>query len=153
MVRLFALAVILTFGAPILARAEKSSDCIHHKDENVRIKSCSAVISANPTDAVAYYNRAAAYRIRGDSDNAVADYTKAIELKPSYGPAYSERALVHAAKGDYARALADAARANELTKQSKARSVEHSSELSSTSHRRTVAMAGRCGTYTVEPNV
>ena len=117
MPRRFPLAALLVIGTLVPAHADHKSDCMGHKDQKVRIKGCSEIISANPADAAAYYNRAAAHSASGESDRAIADYTKAIELNPAYTTAYEGRAMVYAGKGDYARAVADATRAAEMKKE------------------------------------
>ena len=35
-----------------------------------------------------YYNRGVAYRVKGDHDRAIADYTKAVALNPNNAEAY-----------------------------------------------------------------
>jgi tetratricopeptide (TPR) repeat protein len=51
---------------------------------------------------------------KGDSDGAIADYTKAIELNPKDARAYSRRGRAKVSKGDYDAAVADCAKAIEL---------------------------------------
>ena len=46
-------------------------------------------IALDPTNAVYYANRAAAYSQDGDHANAVEDAKKAIEVDPKYSKAYS----------------------------------------------------------------
>jgi len=94
--------------------AEDKHDCLGHKDDNVRIQGCSALIIHDPRDAVAFYNRGLAYVAKDEIDSAIADYTRAIELNPNYGPAIEARASAYARKGDYIRAIADVTRASEL---------------------------------------
>ncbi len=65
-------------------------------------------------DAKVPYNRGIAFRKAGDSDRAIAEYTKAIELKPDYINAYKNRGNVYSDKGDYDRAIADYTKAIEL---------------------------------------
>jgi curved DNA-binding protein CbpA len=88
--------------------------CLGHKDDNVRIQGCSALILHDPRDAVAFHNRGLAYVAKDDIDRAIADYTRAIELNPNYGPAFEARARAYARKGDHIRAIADVTRASEL---------------------------------------
>lgn len=58
--------------------------------------------------------RAIARLQKGDSDGALADYEKAIELKPSLPSALSGRGYFRYQKRDFDRALADFAKAIEL---------------------------------------
>jgi len=49
-----------------------------------------------------------------DFDQAIADYTTAIQLKPDYAEAYNDRGFAYYLKGDAERAIADYTRAIEL---------------------------------------
>ena len=49
----------------------------------------------------AYYNRGNAYASKGDFDQAIDDYTKAIELKPDLVDAYHNRGIAYDKQGDY----------------------------------------------------
>jgi tetratricopeptide (TPR) repeat protein len=51
--------------------------------------------------------RAVVYGNKGDSDRAIADHNKAIEIDPKYAPAYLNRGIAHEKKGDHDRAIAD----------------------------------------------
>jgi tetratricopeptide (TPR) repeat protein len=82
------------------AMADDKADCLGHKDAGVRIKSCSAVIGRAPRDATVFYHRGLAHAAKDDLDQAVADYTHALELNPPYGPAYESRGRIYARKGD-----------------------------------------------------
>jgi Flp pilus assembly protein TadD len=114
--RILAVAVsVILAGWPALTRADDKSDCGSSKDESLRIKACSALIQHDPKDAGAYFKRGAAYQAKGDMDNAIADFSKAIELKPNDGHAYENRGRAYASKGDYTHAVADVSRAGELT--------------------------------------
>ena len=48
-----------------------------------------------------------AYRDKGDTDRAIADYTEAIRLDPKFAIAYNNRGLAYRDKGDTDRAIAD----------------------------------------------
>src|SRR5689334_7446036 len=55
------------------------------------ISACTELIRRDPTDYIAYYNRRNAHQDLGDRDQAIADYTKAIDIVPSYVAAYNNR--------------------------------------------------------------
>ena len=104
--------VIVLAAAPILANDEQ--DCFQSQEPQLRIKGCSKIIQRDPNDATAYHNRAAAYGLAGDIDNAIADYTKVIEIAPNNVSAYDNRGSAYASKGDYTRAIADEIKTSEL---------------------------------------
>jgi tetratricopeptide (TPR) repeat protein len=95
--------------------ADDKSDCRDGKNADLKIKGCSALIKTDTKDAIAYYNRGAAYQTKGDVDKAITDFDAAIGLKPDYAAAYENRARAYVAKGDYTRAVADVTKAGELT--------------------------------------
>ena len=47
------------------------------------------------------------YRIKGDYDKAIADYTETICFRPEYAEAFSGRGLVYEMRGDLDKAIAD----------------------------------------------
>ena len=55
-----------------------------------------------------------AYGIGGHDDQAIADYTKALEINPKYYDAYNNRAHAYFKKGQDDRAIADYTRALEI---------------------------------------
>jgi tetratricopeptide (TPR) repeat protein len=61
-----------------------------------------------------YNNRGEAWDDRGDSDKAIADYTKAIEINPQYISAYYNRGVAWYDKGDYDKAIVDYTKAIEI---------------------------------------
>ncbi len=67
-------------------------------------------------DANAHLMQGLRYSAKGDYDNAIEAYTKAIEVKPGYIPAYALRGLEYSAKGDDDQSNADRAKANALRK-------------------------------------
>ena len=71
-------------------------------------------IKLSPNDAVAYYNRAHAKRLKKDAAGALADCTRAIELDPKFGEAYFERGTLKGRSKDVDGAIADFTRAIEL---------------------------------------
>ncbi|MBA2398856.1 MAG: tetratricopeptide repeat protein [Bradyrhizobium sp.] len=76
-----------------------------------RIETCSAAINASGWHydnlAWAYANRGDAYRLKGQTDLAIADYDQAIRLEPHRSITHHNRALAYQAKGDFDRAIAD----------------------------------------------
>ena len=58
-----------------------------------------------------YYQRGLVYQLKGDLDNAIADFTRAIEGRRVYGPAYEERGVCYRWRGDHEKALKDFDRA------------------------------------------
>jgi tetratricopeptide (TPR) repeat protein len=57
--------------------------------------------------AFSYYNRGTAYIHKGEYDNAIEDYNKAIELKPDFAEAYNNRGNTYSDKGEYDNAIED----------------------------------------------
>ena len=53
------------------------------------------------------FNQGFARADRGEYDQAIADFTAAIELNPQYAQAYNSRGLAYLRQGDYDRAIAD----------------------------------------------
>src|SRR5271157_3097238 len=66
--------------------------------------SAAADDNQNPTSAEAFYGRAYAYDQKGDTDSAIAGYTRAIELDPEFEAALYNRATDYAKKGENDRA-------------------------------------------------
>lgn len=58
--------------------------------------------------------RATAYKVNGDLENAIKDYTAAIELTPSFIPAILGRGYVYFQQGDHEKAIADFGKVIEL---------------------------------------
>ena len=67
---------------------------------------------SNRADAYAW--RGKAHYDKGDYDNGIAEFTKAILLKPNYADAYVSRANAYSLKGDYDQAIADLTQAVKL---------------------------------------
>jgi len=85
---------------------------------DVRISSCTRLIEggslSNPNLANAYYNRGINYRTKGLADQAIADYTKAIEIDPGNASAYVNRGVAYKTKGLADQAIADYTKAIEI---------------------------------------
>lgn len=81
-----------------------------------RIESCTKLINEVPAELreKAYLARGHAYRDGGDTDRAIGDYTKALELQPrDKEPLYARGFVLHD-KGDFDRAIADYTAAIEI---------------------------------------
>jgi tetratricopeptide (TPR) repeat protein len=63
---------------------------------------------------LAYNNRGNAYDYKGQYDQAISDYTKAIEINPKYGLAYYNRGIAHNNKGQYDQVISDYTKALEI---------------------------------------
>ena len=109
---LLVVVAIVSAATPILASDEQ--DCFQGQVPEQRIKGCSGIIQQAPNDAAAYHNRAVAYELAGNIDNAIADYTKVIDLAPSNASAHDNRGRAYASKGDYTLAVEDVSTAHEL---------------------------------------
>ena len=76
-----------------------------------RIEACSRAINTTGWHydnlAWAYANRGDAYRLKGETDLAIADYDQAIRLEPHRSINHHNRGLAYQAKGDLNRAVAD----------------------------------------------
>jgi len=91
--------------------------CGSSKDLDAAIKACTQLIDGKETKdtkAAAVYNRAWAYRNKGEFDLAIADHTRAIELDPKGHRPFADRGAVYHEKGEYDLAIADATRSIEL---------------------------------------
>ncbi len=109
--RAFAAAVWLTLASCSAALAGAQEDCAQGKDRDAVIRACTLIIEgrAKGDKAVAYFNRAGWSR-----EQAIADYSRAIEINPNYAEAYKWRALRYSLADDHDRAIADDSRAIEL---------------------------------------
>lgn len=77
------------------------------KDYEQAIKSFTAVIGRDKGFALAYKQRAEAYRAIGDMQNVIADYTDTIRLAPNYVQAYLGRASALVYARDHLGAITD----------------------------------------------
>ncbi|HUL37796.1 MAG TPA: tetratricopeptide repeat protein [Thermodesulfobacteriota bacterium] len=60
-----------------------------------------------PTDARFYNNRGIAYGEKGQYDQAISEFSKAIQINPNYDKAYNNRGIVYRLKGEYNQAISD----------------------------------------------
>jgi tetratricopeptide (TPR) repeat protein len=76
-----------------------------------RIEGCSAVIKAarEKGDKLAevFNDRGVAYRLNGDLERAIADYSQAIRLNGKFAAAFNNRGVAYDKKGEYDRAIQD----------------------------------------------
>lgn len=108
------ISVVLTLWAISCAVANDEQDCFQAQEPQLRIKGCSEMIERVPDDATAYHNRAFAYALAGEIENAIEDYSRVIALAPSNASAYANRGRAFASKGDYTRAVEDETKAHDL---------------------------------------
>jgi tetratricopeptide (TPR) repeat protein len=93
--------LLLAISAVAASGADQTvwDQCNRTRDPDASIVACTQILQApdetTSNRAIAYYVRAGAYRIKGENDQAIADYTKAIETNSSgirlgsdYLPAY-----------------------------------------------------------------
>jgi Flp pilus assembly protein TadD len=104
--------ILFTLSAPSLA--QDRSSCLEAKDYVKAVRACSDIIRSHPKDASAYHMRGTVLAKNGDLGQAIADYTKAIEISPNFAAAYNSRAEAYVAKGDYAHAVSDVTKAGEV---------------------------------------
>ena len=57
------------------------------------------------------------YRLKGDFDRAIADFTRAVDINPQFHVRYFNRGYAHLLKGDFDRAIADYSKTVELNPQ------------------------------------
>lgn len=100
-----------SLGAPSFAGSHLLAACRIGEIET-RIAGCTEVISRGKRETkqnqlFAYIGRAAAYRVKGDFDRALADLDKALRLSPKSAPALLERGSINRDRGDFDRAIAD----------------------------------------------
>lgn len=77
------------------------------KNHDRKIAGLTRAITTNPKDAVAYYQRGAAYSSKREYEKAIADLDRALDLNPFFAPAYYDRALAKNAMGDAEGSVAD----------------------------------------------
>ena len=97
---------------------QKARQLFHDKNWDELIPICTKIIELEElphVKALAYFRRGFAYMEKGDSSQAITDFTKALELSPNYALAYSSRGHVYNKKGDLDLAIADFTKALELS--------------------------------------
>ncbi len=102
----------LLAGAPALAQTPQERAWCEGEDAvsvDQRIDGCSAVIKAGRDRserlAETFNSRGIAYRLKGDYDRAIQDYSQAIKLNPKFAVAYNNRGVAHERKSEYDRRI------------------------------------------------
>ena len=72
------------------------------------------VIRKSPWKARAYSERGNAYKNKGNLEQAISDYNKALEIDPNYANAYNNRGITYLNKGNFEQALFDCNKAIQL---------------------------------------
>ena len=86
---------------------DKSLDEFQKKNWDQVITVTSTAISMDPTNEVAYTNRAGAYAYTGLYEEAIKDCNKAIQLNPYFGLAYNNRGYAFERTERFEQALSD----------------------------------------------
>ncbi len=76
--------------------------------------SCASTQKSAPKDARFYNNWGIANGEKGQYDQAISDFDKAIEINPSYSKAYNNRGIIYRLKGQYDLAILDFKKAIEI---------------------------------------
>ena len=113
------IAACLPLAATVAPVSANDRQVCASKNPDRKLEACTALIQSGRETglnlAAAYRNRGIVHAARTEYDQAIADFSKAIELNPRYAAAYNDRAVAYTNKGDYQRAVADVTRAVELT--------------------------------------
>jgi tetratricopeptide (TPR) repeat protein len=111
----FALIAVTLSGCSINLGSLTSSEPEPAKlTSQSNIASLSETIKSHPSDPQAYNMRGAVLAQAGKTDEALADFNKAISLDANYGQAYANRGLVHRQTRHFDQAMADYERALSL---------------------------------------
>jgi tetratricopeptide (TPR) repeat protein len=63
---------------------------------------------------MAYFNRAVSYSNKGQYDQAISDFTRALQINPKYSEAYNNRGVTYYLKKDYDKSWDDIKKAQNL---------------------------------------
>ena len=98
-------------AAQLQAQVAWCGNRTHHFSLDIQIGGCTALIEsgkmADKPLAWSHTNRGMAYTFKGDTDKALADFNKAVELDPTYAVALIDRGTAYDNKGDHAHAVVD----------------------------------------------
>ncbi|MEW6112895.1 MAG: tetratricopeptide repeat protein [Thermodesulfobacteriota bacterium] len=108
---IFAWACSAAFAVAAAERGHKSYEeglrALKQGDVERAISLLSAVIDRDPHAYRVYNDRGVAYKRLGRFDQALQDYTRALEIKPDYATALNNRGVLHLEKGEYQKAVED----------------------------------------------
>lgn len=103
--------LLLVAAAAGPASADPPLDCTRNTDAQIRLAACTTIIDGpaySPEQkAAAYRGRAAARLDAGAVDQAIADFTQAVQLQPRNAAAYAGRAQARLVRGEVDVAIAD----------------------------------------------
>ena len=118
MAKMSTLLFVISSTAVFAADQNVWDECTHPRDSDASIAACTKILQGadeTPSNrAIAFYARAGAYKTKGDNDQAIADYTKAIEANSHYADAYAGRGIVYQIRGNNDDAIADYSKAIEI---------------------------------------
>ncbi|MBP7861291.1 tetratricopeptide repeat protein [bacterium] len=90
--------------------AEKGVELVNKKNYSQALEPLRRAIEQDPSDSISVYNRGQAYRNLGKNKEAIADYTRYLEMAPDDAEnylVYHNRGVCYNAAGDYNNAIAD----------------------------------------------
>jgi tetratricopeptide (TPR) repeat protein len=96
-----------TVQAEVSRLVDKSLDEFSNGDWDQAISAATSAIALDPSNEVAYTNRAGAYSNKGMYQEAIQDCNRAIEVNPHFGLAYNNRGYARYKIGQFNEALAD----------------------------------------------
>jgi tetratricopeptide (TPR) repeat protein len=96
-----------TVQAEVSRLVDKSLDEFSKGDWDQAINAATSAIALDPSNEVAYANRAGAYSKKGMYQEAIQDCNRAIEANPNFGLAYNNRGYARYKIGQFDEALAD----------------------------------------------
>src|SRR5262245_15700992 len=112
--------LLLVMSVTAASAADQSAwdECTHARDSDASIAACTKIHKGadetTPNRRTDQYARAGAYKTKGDNDQAIADYTKAIKGNSHYVDAYAARGIVYQIIGKNDDAIADYSKAIEI---------------------------------------
>lgn len=86
------------------------TELCNSKNPDEKIYGCTIAIQTDQDDkqrAIAYNNRGSAHADKGNKEQAIADFSKAIQIYPDYALPWVNRGIVHSEAGRFERAIAD----------------------------------------------